>query len=151
MTGGLVCKGDWSLGTACGQCERCRGSARSNIAELAEWRNTFDLLREGLNPARDVKAEPRSLIALAGNALAMRARIAELERQNYDLQAANNRYLKRARDVREALEKASAMGDALPELNMSNYTHDDADDLNNASVELCLFLRDAIAKDRANV
>jgi len=30
----IVCKGDWSLGTACGDCERCRASIGKRVEEL---------------------------------------------------------------------------------------------------------------------
>ena len=39
------------------------------------------------------------------------------------------------------LKAASEMCEALPELNMSNYDHDDVAQLNSGAVELCLFLR----------
>ena len=45
----------------------------------------------------------------------------------------------------EALEKASELCEALPELNNGNYDHDEVVDLNNGAVELCLFLRDTLA------
>lgn len=45
----------------------------------------------------------------------------------------------------EALKTASQLSDDLPELNTGNYHHDDVVSLNNGSVELCLFLREALA------
>ena len=52
----------------------------------------------------------------------------------------------KAQGLREALETASKLSEALPELNNGNYDHDEVVSLNNGSIELCLFLREALAQ-----
>lgn len=39
MNDTIVCRGCWSLGTACGECSRCRETAKRAVEEIRRWRN----------------------------------------------------------------------------------------------------------------
>ena len=68
--------------------------------ELYVLRNEVERLTKERDDARRVASDQaKSIDALIDERQCLRGKIVEVERQNADLQAANNRYLKRARDA----------------------------------------------------